>query len=291
MIVRSAPAVAALALVLGGCATSTATPPSATSTSTSTSRQDREHQVQVLKADCMKGKGFRYVPFVYPDTPPSEEDRRLQSGDYEADKAYRAKYGFGISSILVYRDGLPGSVTPPENPNHAIRNDLSDTQQKAYAKASDACEAQSIKKVTGMDVTSAHDHGLKVNVLISRRMRSEVDGDPQLVRLAAAMADCMVAKGHRMTSAKPLDVAKWGGAMIGRELHELARKDDESIPAYDPDNGSGYLPKLSPAEARRFLDREIRLALDDLECGKDFYRVYRPKAEKIAAEVGERYGL
>ncbi|MFG3440797.1 hypothetical protein ACGF0J_26380 [Nonomuraea sp. NPDC047897] len=297
MTMRSAPVGVALALALGGCGTSTATrPPSTststpTSTSTSTPRHDREHEVQVLKADCMKGKGFRYVPFVYPDTPSSETDWPLRSGDHEAEKAFRTKYGFGISSILVYRDEMPGSGPLPDNPNDAIRNDLSDAQQKAYAKASNACESQAIKKVTGMDVTDAHDHSSKVNVLINRQLRSEIDGDPELVRLASAMADCMVTKGHRMTSTKPLDVAKWGGAVIGRELHELARRDDTSIPPYDPENDSGYLPKLSPAEARRVLDREIRLALDDLECGKDFYRLYRPKADKVVAEVDERYGL
>ncbi|MFC4014012.1 hypothetical protein ACFOY2_42775 [Nonomuraea purpurea] len=281
---RSFLAMAAL-VTLAGCGGEPAARPDPSPASTPGARGEAQ-RIESIKADCMKSKGFRYVPFVRPETTGTQDDRKRAAGDYETLRAHRAKYGFGVSSILVHRDPGGGRAEMPENPNYAIRQDLSPAQQKTYAKTSDACEAQAIKQVTGETVTSADDWNLKRNVAVSRTLRRELDGDPELVRLATAMADCMRAKGHQITSISPMDMEEWGRMTFGRRLHELARKENPDIPAYDPENGQGYLPsRLTPAEQRQFLDQEVKAALDDLECGKDFRVAFRPKHDEVSARL------
>ncbi|MEU1728538.1 hypothetical protein [Nonomuraea sp. NPDC005692] len=47
---------------------------------------------------------------------------------------------------------------------------------------------------------------------------------------------------------------------------------------------------LTPAQAQPYLAKEIKAALDDLECGKDFYRAYTPKVEAITQRIAEEFG-
>jgi hypothetical protein len=47
---------------------------------------------------------------------------------------------------------------------------------------------------------------------------------------------------------------------------------------------------LKPAQARPYLAEEIKAALKDLECGKDFYPAYAPKAMEITSRVFQEFG-
>ncbi|MGI5488014.1 hypothetical protein [Microtetraspora malaysiensis] len=241
----------------------------------------------------MKTKGFRYVPWARPTLAASDEDEKRTSGDYAAEKAYRSKNGFNVASLLAYRPDQEASKadTQPVDPNYAIRRDLSPAQQEVYETTSDTCEAQAIKQVTGKVVKSKDDWTIQANVMISRRWKRDLDGDPELAGLASEMADCMTAKGYRLSGTTPTAVAFWGETTFRKEMHELARKEDKSIPAFDPEQQMAYLPHLTPAEARRLLDREIKAALDDLECGKRFYPVFRPKSDEVARQVDAEFGL
>ncbi|MFI7703034.1 hypothetical protein [Nonomuraea sp. NPDC049480] len=49
-------------------------------------------------------------------------------------------------------------------------------------------------------------------------------------------------------------------------------------------------PHLPPATARQHANREIKAALDDLECGKDFYAAYEPKNREISERVSQMFG-
>ncbi|MEU0567385.1 hypothetical protein ABZ297_18650 [Nonomuraea sp. NPDC005983] len=280
---RRSLALAALALVAGCGGTGAAARPSAGPTSA----QGRDFQIETLKADCMKGKGFKYVAWVHPDEPLTDEDKQRLSPDFATRKAYRATHGFD----LMYRQihgGPESAKDAPVDPNYAIRDDLSPAQQKAYGKASDGCEAEAIKKVTGKVVKSVGDWRQQLNKLYAQRMKRELDGDPQLVELATAKADCLTAKGYQVSSTKPTVMGDWGRQLVERELHERARKEDKGIPPYDPDSGVAYgTTRLTDQEKRQYLQKEIKTAVDDLECGKDFDAAFSPKATQIWERVSQ----
>jgi len=51
------------------------------------------------------------------------------------------------------------------------------------------------------------------------------------------------------------------------------------------------VPSMTADEARPYLAREIKEALDDLECGKDFYPVYAPRSRDIDHRVYAEFGM
>ncbi len=283
---RSLVAVAALGFCVG-CG------PAEPQPAAPTPNQDSRQRIQVLKADCMKGKGFRYVPWTPPLVVSEAQRARLSTG-YEGEKAYRSKYGFGLFSMLVYpaEMGLRDTGDGPADPNHTIKYDLSPAQQEAYTAASESCEVQAIKQVTGKVVKSVRDWFAQSDMMVRQRATRDLDGDPELVALASAMADCLSAKGYQVTSTRPTAVSEWGAAMFRKEMHELARKEGDDIPEYQPDQQTWYAPvHLAPGAARRHLDREIKVALDELECGKDFYAAFLPRQSAISQQFGEESGL
>ena len=52
----------------------------------------------------------------------------------------------------------------------------------------------------------------------------------------------------------------------------------------------GSQPDLTPYQARPYLAREIKAALDNLECGKDFYALYTPKKRELDLRVRREFG-
>jgi hypothetical protein len=48
---------------------------------------------------------------------------------------------------------------------------------------------------------------------------------------------------------------------------------------------------ITPEEARPYLNKEIKAALDDLECGKDFYPAFMPKDEAVGQQINEESGM
>ncbi|WP_214417193.1 hypothetical protein [Sphaerisporangium fuscum] len=282
-------------VVLTGCGTGTGATARPSATPSATGGQSHEHKFQALKADCMKEKGFKYVAYVpSPVSGQSSEDDEHWSGDYAAMKAHRAKYGFGVFSTIVYAREMRGAGADgaSANPNFAIIRDLSPDQQEAYTKAGNACDVQVIKKLTGKTVKSRHEAAEKKNKLIEQTTARQLDGDPKLVQLASAMADCLTRKGYQVTTTNPLAMAYWGAKKFGKEMHDLARQEDKGIPEYQPtQTGMGYyIPHLKPDVARPYLDKEIKVALDDLECGKDFYAAFMPKSTEITMRIEEQYG-
>ncbi|MEU7893512.1 hypothetical protein AB0B45_11675 [Nonomuraea sp. NPDC049152] len=277
-------------VVLTGCGTGTTAQQSASPTP----KRDSRHKIQALKANCMKGKGFRYVAFVPVATELNREQDNAAAGDYAAMRADRSKYGFNVSYMLVNRRETRGreSGEPPANPNDAFKQDLSLTQQKAYDNASEACEALAINQVTGKNVKSQRDWLDQASDLIDQRTKRVLDGDSNLAGLASAMADCMTGKGYQVSSTNPTAMVAWGQKKFAKEMHEIARREGgDDVPAFDPVKGPWYMPTdLSASEARRYLDREIKVALDDLECGKAFYAAYLPSEEQIVLQVQAEFG-
>jgi len=188
MFIRFAPkaAVAALSLaLLTACGDASAAQPAETPTPKG---QERQYQIQAIIADCMKQKGFRYVPYVPPRRQKSEEELKRESGDYAAMKEFREKYGFGVWASLVYpkefgNPAVKPDGNPPVDPNWEIQSSLSEAQRKAYGEAYDACNAKAVKEVTGTEVTgSVFQMGEQINKRIAQLKARELDGDPRARR-------------------------------------------------------------------------------------------------------------
>ncbi|MEU7895703.1 hypothetical protein AB0B45_22965 [Nonomuraea sp. NPDC049152] len=242
---------------------------------------DPRPRMEQIKADCMKQKGFRYIAFVQPPQP------KPDLGTYEGMKAYRQKYGYGVFAMHVYpKDPLARGGESPyvHDPNDAIMMKLNNEQLASYKKAREGCLNRAAKEVLKKEVSSTDKAVDLLNAASARLEAEEIDGDPELVALASSLADCLTAKGQKVSSTKPTDLARRGSKAFWAESEKLG---DEQYPN---NKGLHYVPDLTAAQARPYLDREVKAALEDLECGKEFYTRYAPKQASIDARVMDEYG-
>ncbi|GAA2210491.1 hypothetical protein GCM10009850_059500 [Nonomuraea monospora] len=288
-------ALACSAAVLCGCGGSaeSAAQPAPTA---SAAVKDKRHQFESAKADCMKQKGFTYVPYVRPTEAPTEDERKRDSGDYQAMLKYREKYGFGVFAVHVYPKEIagPGSEIPIADPNAKVQTSLSPAQLDAYHKAKDTCVATAGKQVLGLDLKSNIDYYNHMAQAHKRAKANELDGDARLVELAGATATCLKGKGYRVSDLKPTAIARRGEnefterqSAIGREQSPEMRGGQKMT----EDTRQLVMPTLTPQQARPHLAKEIKAALDDLECGKDFYAAYAPKAAELQRRVNDQYAF
>ncbi|MEU7899005.1 hypothetical protein AB0B45_39880 [Nonomuraea sp. NPDC049152] len=283
---RRAAAFLALALAAGCGSTPAETDPNPQA-------QGVEHRLEAELATCMKGKGFKYVAFVAKGRKLSAQRKAANNGDYAAMKAERGKYGFGQFSLYVYPKEFDSPMYKPENPeidpNWAIQSSLSEQQRKAYEDARESCYTAAIKKITGKVVKSSTDHYEEADKAKTQAKARELDGDPALAEKATRMADCLKGQGYRVPKVNPSAMATRGSDEIRAQVVNLGKTDDvddSKLP-----EGQFYEPTLTAAQARPYLTKEIKMALDDLECGKDFYAAYLPREQEITAKVDEEYGL
>jgi hypothetical protein len=261
-----------LALVSGCAAEPAAAPVTAKRSS------DPRPKMEQVKADCMKQKGFKYVAYVAPQRP--EPDLST----YEAMKTYRQKYGFGVFSQYVYpKDPLTGSIESAEaaqgdDPNAQIMAKLNNSQFDSYNEAIKGCVGRAAKEVLNKEVESVLDGAMQMREAREELEAAEIDGDSALISLAAGFADCLGGKGRRVPSTKPMALAKRGDTEFMDQLKKLSGKSEHRA------------PDMTPAQARSRLDQEIKAALEDLECGKEFYTRYAPKHASIRARVFAEYG-
>ncbi|MEU6999573.1 hypothetical protein [Nonomuraea sp. NPDC046570] len=286
MLKRSCVTVAAL--LLTGCGTTT-TPVAEEAPKKADMSKQRLMESSI--ATCMKQAGFKYVPNVGRDEQPSSTEAGLAAGDYATMKADRAKYGFRVFSGLAYPDD-PGSgalvADFGADPNWKITQALSDKQTKAYEKATDRCHAKAARKVLGKDVKDWRDQANQAAELVDKLTARELDGDAKVIALAQTMAGCLNAKGYRIPAARPSAVAGAMAATFTAEREALLAKQYGAETASS--KGVTLVPDLPAEEAQVVLRREIKAALDDLECGKEFYPVFAPRKQDIERRVSEEFG-
>ncbi|MGV9379245.1 hypothetical protein ACWDRB_25735 [Nonomuraea sp. NPDC003707] len=279
----------------GGAAETAAAPPSP---SAAAAAKDKKHQLEAAKADCMKQKGFKYVAWVKPEQPQSDEDRRRDAGDYQAMKKYREKYGFGVFAEFVYPKEMNAPAaqreSPNQDPNMKIQEALSEAQLGAYHKAKDACMVTAGKQVLGVTLKSNLDYYNQIALTRKRATAATLDSDPKLVELAGAMATCLKGKGYAVTDTGPTALAKRGQDAFYKEQDKVGREQDDTVPDVAPpakkgDNQPINMPSLTAEQARPYLAKEIKAALDDLECGKDFYPVFTPRKSAIDTQVRAQF--
>jgi hypothetical protein len=274
-----ATALAGTVLVLAGCGSQGATPADAGNgpsgaepvrdRALAAQVQDQRSQAQNMIADCMKQQGFTYIPHVpVQSTPPSSPSIRGQHPAlvaYEDLKTFRQKYGFGVYAADVHPQDpnvAPRQPTTTPNPNDAVKAGLDPAAKEAYNKAlhgvgkgNGGCVNDSMKAVFGD--TPADDDAKQAQ---TRQTQSAFESDPAVVQAANAYAACLTSRGHKLNSTKP--------GMIEKSLHQTLVTT----------RGQG---NLTGDAARTALDNEIRQAMDDLECGKDYFVAAKPFVTKL----------
>ncbi|MFF5206670.1 hypothetical protein [Streptosporangium sp. NPDC000396] len=284
-------AVLALA-VLAGCGqeptsgASAAGKAPATGGSATAAPQAKRRQMEAMRADCMKKKGFKYVPNVPQPQKVSKGRRQELSGDYAAMREYRQKHGFGVFFALAYPDDPEDGIGKPiPEPNGDLIESLSKTQRKAWTAADETCYAAAFSKLTGKTVTSWNDATDQADELTTKTRERELDGDARLAELARGFGDCLKSKGYPVASLKPIAIYNNGWNMFEKERDKAQDKHIGS-------SGKVTFESLGmpPNEARPYLAKEIKVALDDLECGKDFYAEFLPKDMKLSEEAWNEFG-
>ncbi|MEV4010549.1 hypothetical protein AB0J35_08615 [Nonomuraea angiospora] len=278
---------------LSGCggATESAAP------SPSSTAGDKEVQLEAAKADCMKQKGFKYVAYVTPHKPGTEDDKSRASGNYQAMLKYREKYGFGVFAEYIYPDIYKTQDgSPDSNPNGKIQSSLSKAQMQAYRKALDACQVAAANQVLGLKLKSTDDFNRVQFQASVRARKTTLNTDPELVELATAMATCLKGKGYAVGDTAPVAMSDQGQKTWLAKQDKLGREQMDDVPdvappAEDDKVPMYYMPTLTPEQAKPYLAKEIRAALDDLECGKDFYPAYLPKEWAVQRQVNAQFGM
>ncbi|WP_283137386.1 hypothetical protein [Rhizohabitans arisaemae] len=226
---------------------------------------DKLRERETVIATCMKQKGFSYTPSV--SRPKKAE---ANPADYAAMKADRSKHGFGVFSAFVY-------PRPPEpqapDPNRATIDGLSGAKREAYLKTMNECRVTALRQVDGLKVTSLADYQDQMSTEIEN-IDKVLNGDPGLLELAAPFAECLRSKGERVTSTKPIALSFRGVEIWGGQADRL-----------------GKAGTVTAAAARPYLAKEIKSALADLECGKDFYAAFIPLQTRLTNEARAKYGF
>ncbi|HEY6738427.1 MAG TPA: hypothetical protein VI076_06210 [Actinopolymorphaceae bacterium] len=87
----------------------------------------RQRKVEQIIADCMRDKGFEYVPYIPSEEPESPVD---EAYDLPPEK-FAEQYGYGISTMFDQES----KKDAPTSPNDEIRSGLSQQAKAAYDEA------------------------------------------------------------------------------------------------------------------------------------------------------------
>jgi hypothetical protein len=280
----------AAGLLLAGCGGSTqaagsapagmSAPPSTTTSADDGSFDQQSVEYENLMADCMKAAGFDYKPHPYENPPTTSglAGKNPALVPYDQLKTYRSKYGFGA---LYAQDVYPNdpNVEPKEapirpDPNQAIRDALSPAQKHAYNLAFDdgwlekisagapktsvkqgGCTGKVGKEVYGDGVRTSDQQGREQQFNAAEQ---QFETNSAVLSAAQGYGDCLRGHGYQVTSTKP--------GVIENTMGQVVQQERTNHP--NPDSRAG-------------LTKEIKSALDDLECGKAYEAAAKPFVEKL----------
>ncbi|WP_327089404.1 hypothetical protein OIE66_01910 [Nonomuraea sp. NBC_01738] len=249
---------------------------------------DKERQREHLIADCMKRRGFKYIPFITRQDALTEVQARRMAGDYSAMHAFRRKYGLQVFAAFVYPfdKDAGGSAAMIENPNDAITTALSGTQGVAYNADLDTCYAMAVKETTGKSVRDFTDLYTKFGDAYMAALERELRSYPRVTKLTADYAACLRARGYTVKSESPTDIDRVVARVYTGQLHRIGREQWGK-----PDSKENFYPTLTAAQAMPYFRREIDAALEDLECGREFFPVVLPVQTMVDQRLAMEWGL
>ncbi|MEU0569074.1 hypothetical protein ABZ297_27370 [Nonomuraea sp. NPDC005983] len=243
-------------------------------------------KMESIRATCMKEQGFRYLPEPVIKHKWTKEERARLAGDYEALRAYRAKYGFGVWSKLVFPDDKVVNPDSGESRNNKTMMSLSPSELKKYRAADNTCFSKAVKEVLGKSVSSFAGYLDKLDAALEHEVGA-LDSDKKLAQLGKEFAGCL-----KIAETRPSVLAERGRTAFRKEATEVARtKQPDPIPKHLQGENFFMKPMLSPEEAKPYLDKEVDAALADLECGKAFYQGYSPRARAAGERVYQEFAL
>jgi hypothetical protein len=293
--IRALLAVAAAGMLLAGCGgapsatsnspatgTSSAATPTAAAPDTNTPEGRAEAwsiKFENLMADCMKAAGFQYVAhpqhYSRPAGDVAGKDPALVP--YDTLKTYRQKYGYGTYYAGDVFPNDPNVVKPggPEsNPNNAIRAALDPARQQAYDQAYDGgsheaytsgkkgdfknggCSDKISKQLGNLSDTPVTTN--PTAQAAATQAEQEFTTDAAVLNAAQAYGSCLQQHGYTVPSTKP--------GVIERTLGQIVEQEHTDSPAVDK---------------KQALTKEIKISLDDLECGKAYEAAAKPFVEKL----------
>lgn len=305
-LVRVAVAASALALVAGCSGPTPGQDPGADPTSRpldaylnppvdkDKSKADQQAYQEAL-ARCMKAQGFDYTP-VPPQDPVEPEEIDL------TDRGWVEKYGYGITT----RDEKPAEM--PDDPNQKRMEAMSKKQREAYQKAL-------FGKGGGMAVTRAGGGGIPMtsgegDSGCSGTAQKEVFPDAKPLNFdefkdlfdAIGKLDQQVAADPRIA---PL-ITEWSGCLAGAGYSGFSKINDpqESIMKkwadlngwqYEGGGDGGGMTMGRPAggddkgpdpeKAAKLRAEELKLALADVDCRRDYPKTYA----SVRKELEQRF--
>ncbi|MEV0480732.1 hypothetical protein AB0I69_08950 [Streptomyces sp. NPDC050508] len=236
-------------------------------------------------AVCMKKQGFTYTPHVQTSAA-ADPLAGVDGEDYARAKKFRQKYGFGYYAGAVYPNdaNVPFSKAAMAKRSAPLDHDedgLTDAQKKAYdaALTGPPAKTKAEEKVGGCtEVGRVAAHGPALSAAAEKnaeKARDEanhanglaLNGDPELVQLAQQFATCLTGQGIQVSTTQPTGMVDMVRLDISKQL---------------PEN----FMSLSKDAALPLLNKDIGIALKDLDCGKKFRAAYFTK-EKAKPYYGE----
>ncbi|MGI5140905.1 hypothetical protein [Streptomyces sp. CA-106110] len=254
----------------------------------------KQYLMENAIAACMKKQGFTYTP-VAPEDPAASW--ATDGADYKLTKKYRQKYGFGIYAGLVYPNDpqAPGSKASQENstdtPNADYVARLTSEQKAAYDKALGGppdpkagggdkgwtgCQGAANTQVYG---SASPQERSAATAEQNQANAQALNGDPKLIALAQSYASCLKAHGIAVTTTQPTGI----GDMVKLQATTSA-PDGAHMGAVN--SGGSPLDTMSKDEALPLLTKDIGLAMQDLDYGKEFRAAYFPKFLKNPTSGG-----
>ncbi|KOV56020.1 hypothetical protein ADL00_27995 [Streptomyces sp. AS58] len=252
-----------------------------------------DYLIQNALASCMKKQGFLYTPVV----PVDPADSWTTGGaDYELTRKYRQKYGFGIYADIVYPDD------PQARGGAVSLDDVADTANGEYVASLSAAQKAAYDKAMGVPGREAKATGVlpagchrsateevygsastrEIGARTTARDKANgqaLNGDPKLVALAQSYASCLRGHGIPVTTTQPTDI---------HEMVKLQALRAAPLGADSGDLNADGTPAetIGKDEALPLLTRDVRLATQDLECGREFRAAYFPKFFKAPTSGG-----
>jgi len=267
-------------LLLGACGTDAPGDSAGTGAATTATGPDdnaaKQQKAENMIADCMKRKGFRYVPRTGNEmSPPRSEQFAGRRSLLQPDgvvRPLRQKYGFGVAARTVFPNDpmvAAPSANRNANPNTKIRESLDEAQRAAYDKAmgddkaggdgSPGCAEDAYVKVFGTV-------DLNRKQVADRKAWDRFSTDPAVVAAAGKYADCLRDKGYRLNSRAPGEVETF-------MLHQARPAAATAVGAEDAPGAAG--------DAKAQLTEEIKKAVDDLDCRGPYADLVRTRYPSV----------
>jgi len=227
----------------------------------------RQAKAESLIRDCMKTKGFEYVPV---DPVAQQADLVGQTG--LSDEDFAAQYGYGLTTLYEQRKRLGGG------PNAAYRASLAPTDQAAYDRTlygDDVSATFSVALDTGdysrlggctKDATNAVFGGIDILQSLQDKL-DELDGriaaDPRMTDAIAKWSACMRDAGFDLPEPDQVDVVLLAKleAIVGPPGNETADYDKAALAALQKE--------------------EVTMVAADMKCEEQHIS---PVEEKVRAE-------